>query len=319
MLFAILSFNFWVKYQNSVRKVTKDYLMFVLSATALLYTHYYGVFFLTTLLFFEIIKNGLTNRILKSLLPLLLFSPWLFIIRKQLVFHSNHWTDGSYSIFDSISGFINGISELLFSPVSSLLIIEQVITLIFLIFLLVLLSKEKKGRYWILGVGIYFLQIFIFDQLLDHHTIIIPRYYIFILIFIIWGVFNVYEKIPKIVRVFSFSLYIIIGANSIHQIYQLERAPKQMYREISSYIDVNYNEENTLIVFENKGPSIFGVANYIKGNFNVVYAADYLSNNKYKNIIFIEEVLGISYLNSIVNVNRDGLKLVPFVGVNLYE
>jgi hypothetical protein len=253
------------------------------------------------------------------MLPFLLFAPWTLMIRKQLIFHSNHWTDGSYSFLESIGGFINGISELLFSPVSSPFLIEQILTVFLLISLVLLLWNDKKGRYWILGIVFYFFQIFVFDQLLDHHTIIIPRYYIFILIFIIWGVYNVFERINKSIRVILVSIYLIIGASSIYQIFNLDRAPKQMFRELSSYIDINYNADNTLIVIENKGPLVFGIANYIQGNFDVVYASDYRPNEKYLNVIFVEELLGISYRNNNYNINKKGLKLIPFVGINLYE
>ena len=241
------------------------------------------------------------------------------MIRKQLLFHSNHWTDGSYSLIESIGGFINGISQLLFSPVSSPLLIERIFTFLLLAALGIVLLKDKKGLLWISGIIFYFLQIFIFDLLLDHHTIIISRYYIFLLIFIVLGIYNIFERFNKNTIIISLTIYILIGANSIYHIFNLDRAPKQMFRELSSYIDINYNPDNTLIVLETKGPLIYGIANYIKGGFHVVYAPYYEPNKKYNNVIIFEEVLGISYLNYIDKTNKKGLKKIQFVGINLYE
>ena len=319
LLFAILSFKYWIQYINSTDRRFAYYAWYVLSATALLYTHYYGIFFLTTLIYFEIIKNGFTKNILKSLLPFLLFTPWAIMIRKQLLFHSNHWTNGSYSLIESIGGFMNGISELLFSPVSSPLLIEQILTMTLLLTLIIILFKDKKGRLWIVGIAFYFFQVYLFDLLLDHHTIIIPRYYIFILIFIIWGVYKAFKGINKYLRIIALSFYLLVGGSSIYHIYMLNRAPKQMFRELSSYIDVNYNADNTLIVLETKGPLIFGISNYIQGNFDVVFASDYKPDKKYLNVIFVEEELGINYLYYNPSFNKEKLRVIHFVGINLYE
>lgn len=318
MLFAILTFYFWMKLQSASNKKSKHFIFYILFATALLYTHYYGVFFLTTLIFIDILKNGFSKIIIKSSLPVLFFMPWMIVVKKQLSFHSNHWTDGSFSLLKSLEVFLNGITELFFSPVSSPYVFEQVMAIGIITFLFILHFLGKK-KYWIIGIVFYFLQIFIFDQLLDHHTIAVPRYYIFLLLLIYWGLYNVFDKVHYNIRLLIFALFLMLGVNSIYKIFVLERAPKQMYKELSNYIDNKYDDKNTLLVLESRGPLIYGITNYIEGDFDVVYMSDYLSNKDYQNVIFIEENLGISYRDKLKYTNKKQVKLTPFVGINLYE
>lgn len=319
LLFAGLTFSFWIKYNNADDKNNKSFIFYTISATALLYTHYYGLFFILTLIFFEIIKKGISKDFIKSGLPLLFFLPWIFMIKKQLSFHSNHWTDGSYTFVDSIKGFTNGLTELLFSPVSQASNLEYSVTAIAILAMIVFVFKSVNGKFWVLGMCVYFFLIYLFDLLLDHHTIIIPRYYIFILIFLSWGLFKVFEKVNVKLKIFTFLVLVSVGGFSIFQIYNLERAPKQMFREVASYIDNRYEPASTLIVIETRGPVVFGIANYIQGNFHVVFIEDYEPYENYNNVVFIEEVLGISYRNLEDRNLKEGLNIVPFVGLNLYE
>lgn len=328
MLFAILTFKYWLSFYNTKRFKSLEFLYFTLSSTALLFTHYYGIFFITTLIFFDIIKNGIKANSLLYAFPFILFSPWILVIRKQLSFHAVHWTDGSFSLYESVYGFANGIVELLFSPVSTSLLIERIITLLLVVTIIKFSSLVYLRKLIIWGAILYFIQIFIFDQFLDHHTIIVPRYYAFILILFLWSLMKVLEYTKKKIIYIIILIFLLVSANSIFDIYNLQRAPKQMYRELASYIDVNKDSNKTLIVIESEGTLVWGIANYISNNFQVVFTKDYKSDNRFSNVIFTVETLDIHFDETldynyederIINNEQKRLKLIPFVGVNLYE
>ena len=115
LLFATLSFRYWLDYQEHRKIKSSAFLYFCLSSIALLYTHYYGLFFLSSLAFFELLKYGFKKSILNHGLAVLFFLPWGIAIRKQLNFHDIHWTDGIISFGESTIGYLDGILHLLIS------------------------------------------------------------------------------------------------------------------------------------------------------------------------------------------------------------
>ena len=116
--------------------------------------------------------------------------------------------------------------------------------------------------------------------------------------------------------------------SSIIKIYNLQRAPKQMYRELAAYIDANSDNDSTLIVIESKGTLVWGLANYINNNFQVVFATDYKSDHKFSNVLFVVETLDVNLDETPGDIYEDAkthnneqkrLELIPFVGINLYK
>lgn len=320
-LLAILCFKYWLKYQE--HKIFKyyDFLYFTIASVALLYTHYYGVFFFVALGIYDLIKNGLSYKLLNYSIPIIIFSPWIFIIKQQTEFHKIHWTDGSLSFYNSAIGFGKGLISLFFSPMSDARNYEILFAIVISLTLLYFLANTWKQRLVYTTIGfLYFFQIFFFDKVLNHHTIIVPRYYIFILIFFYWAIAKAIENSPKIIiLIFTFA-YCVIAGVAFYQIYTLSLAPKQMYKELASYIDSKHDSKNTLIVVEPGGPIIWGLSYYLKNDFNIISAEQFKTISTSKKIIYVDEMLGDKYWENHLNTeNQKKLKLVPFVGVFLYE
>ena len=180
-LLATLSFRYWLEYIERKKIKSYAFLYFCLASIGLLYTHYYGLFFLISLAVFEVLKVGAKKSIFNHSVAVLCFLPWAFAIKEQLHFHNQHWTDGIITLGESALGYFKGILHLLISPMAEPLLHEQIITIVIVLLAVsLLLMKERKFTIILLSViMIYGLQIFVFDQLVGHHSILVPRYYIF--------------------------------------------------------------------------------------------------------------------------------------------
>ena len=321
LLLATLSFKYWLEYKEQKKIKSIAFLYFCLSSVGLLYTHYYGLFFLSSLAFFELLNDGIKKSIFNHSIALLCFLPWGFVISKQLDFHDEHWTDGIISFGESITGYFKGIMQLLVSPMTTPMLYEQ-ITIIAIILLAVslLLIRESKFITILLStILIYGVQIYIFDQIIEHHSILVPRYYIFVLIFIYWGLYEMIDTTSQIPSLLAAAAYIIISSLVIVQVYQLDRAPKQMFREVAAFADDQLDSGNKVLVFEPKGPLLIGVAYYMQNNFKLM-TADQTPNNLGTSAVYIDERLGVAYREDTYHQNhQDKLEFIPFVGVFLYK
>ena len=320
-LLAILCFKYWLKYKDHKTLKSLDFLYFSIASVALLYTHYYGIFFFLTLVFYDALKNRVSLKLLNYSIPIIIFAPWIFVIKLQTEFHSIHWTDGSFSFFNSSIGFGKGLVSLFFSPMSDSKNHETLFALVAGLVLLYFMANSWRNRLIYIIIGIfYFSQIFIFDKVLNHHTIIVPRYYIFILIFFYWAIAKAIENSSKTISITFLFAYLITAGVAFHQIYSLSLAPKQMYKELASYIDSKHDAQNTLIVVEPGGPIIWGLSYYLKNDFNIISAEHFKPLNTSKRIIYVDEMLGDEYWENKLNFeSQKKLNLVPFVGVFLYE
>jgi hypothetical protein len=234
------------------------FLFFCLSSIGLLYTHYYGLFFLSTLASIELLKFGFKRSLLNHGIAILSLLPWVPAIRKQMSFHDVHWTDGIISFSDSIIGYFKGINHLLVSPIENPLPYQTVMMMGILTILVVFLFiKERKFTLILLSaILIYGLQVYIFDQLVGHHTILVPRYYMFSLIFIYWGFYKLIDSSYKVLSLLVPLTYSILTGIVLFQIYQLDRAPKQMFREVVKCLEVQFDRK----VKKNELTKILGLA-----------------------------------------------------------
>lgn len=319
-LLAVLVFKYWLKLITGGYK-KNNVVPFIAFCTLLLYTHYYGLFFIITLGFLHLVIKGVRRELGLYVVPLILFSPWSIVIIEQLSFHSIHWTDGAYNFIDSLYGFCSNLLNLVISPMSGIKLFEVIIVL-FSIVLLFILSKPSKRKITLTSVGltVYFFQLFLFDQLTDHHTIVVPRYYLFILIPYFWLITSWLSEVKAWIGISLSTLLIGLSFMVVINISLGNRAPKQMYRELSGYLDLNYNPNSTLIVVEPRGSMLWGLAFYIKQDFKVVRASDYYPVGKESKIIYIDEMLGAGFRENLLNTKeQDKMNMVPFIGVFLYE
>jgi len=165
----------------------------------------------------------------------------------------------------------------------------------------------------------YGIQIYVFDQIVEHHSILVPRYYMFVLIFIYWGLHKMIDTTPQIPSLLAAATYIIISSIVIPQIYQLDRAPKQMFREVAAFTDGQLDPETRVLVFEPKGPLLIGIAYYLQNNFKLM-TVDQIPSNLGTSAVYIDERLGVTYRED--NYHQDQqeeLEFIPFVGVLLYK
>ena len=217
---ATLCFKYWLKFKEQKEWKSYDSLWFTLSALALLFTHYYGLFFLLSLGFYDILKNGFTFRLISYSIPIIIFSPWIFIIRLQTEIHNIHWTDESLSFVNSSMGFGKGLISLFFSPMSDSQNYENLFAIIVGIIIIGYISSKWKYRLQnILVFVVYFSLIYTFDLILNNHTIIVSRYYIFILIIFYWGIVKAIDNAPQKIGLSFIIIYFILGGLAIYKIY----------------------------------------------------------------------------------------------------
>jgi uncharacterized membrane protein len=319
-LFATLVFKFYIQLSSSDKPKT-NFIGFAICATLLLYTHYYGLFFLLSLAIIDIIKHRSLKPIVKYLIPGVLFLPWLLVISHQLGYHDSHWTAGSYSLLKSGTEFIKGIFNLLTSPVSEAGIYQSVAA-ISLITLLLIFAKIKirSALYIVIGILVYFLQVFIFDQITDHHSIAVPRYYMLVLIPFLWIVKVFIERAQKYIGIAFCIIFVAISSFSCFQIFTKQSAEKQMYQELCYFIDTHFQPESTLIVVEPRGAMAWGMAYYLQNDFSILTAKNYSNVNQSKKVIFIDEMLGVPNNEAKLHDEQQSkMTLVPFNAVFLYH
>jgi hypothetical protein len=321
MLIAVLVFTYWINWRREMKFLSKNYCLMIFFSTALVYTHYYGLFFLGALFFIDFIEHKLNPKILFSQLYIVLFLPWLFVIPYQTDFHIIHWTDGSLPFGESLIGFCEGVIAMIYNPQGNSSFAEISIVLISLTTSVFVLRNEKLLLKIVAGVFLfYFLEVFVFDCITDHHTIIVNRYYIFLLILFYWSIAFMLHVVKGKFRFFLLGVYALFAIHSFLEIYSLKMAPKQMIKEVANYIDSKFDSANTLLVIEPSGVGIWGLSIYLNGNFEMISASNLNSISTSKRIIFVDEMLGDKiFENHLNNEEQNRMNSVPFVGLIVYE
>jgi uncharacterized membrane protein len=320
-LFSIISFKYWISYKEHKNFKSFDFLYFVLSTVSLFYTHYYGIFFFFTLLFYDIFKNGINLKLFHYFFPLLLFSPWFIMIVKQTQLLTHSWTEDSLNILNSFIEFDKGILRLFFlaKPESNILL--PVFSLIFTLILFYYFDfKWRKKFLFICVFSFYFFQLFIFDSIMNQHSIVVPRYYIFILILFYLAISKFIDKAPKIIIISLSICYLSLASYQYYKIFNYSLMPKRMYKELANYIDLQHNVDNTIIVIEPDYLAFWGLSYYLKKDFKLI-SARFLNNIKTdKHLIYIDVMLGDKFSENKLNTEaQNNLKLKRFAGLYLYE
>jgi hypothetical protein len=101
--------------------------------------------------------------------------------------------------------------------------------------------------------------------------------------------------------------------------YQLDRAPKQMFREVAGFVDSQVDSKTRILVFEPEGVLMVGVAYYLQNNFKLV-SAHKTTDELESSAVFIDEMLGVEYCENKYHLKEQNkLEYIPFVAVNLYK
>ena len=333
-LLATITIYFALKHLTTPLKNQKStYIILAgLFSILLIYTHYYGVFIYLILAIIIGVKCFEKETFYKSiilLIPLILFLPWFYIVKKQTNAHSSHWTDGKLSVSDSITEFIYNSIDLLISPDGSIKQVE-IIVLSFAIILLLInfIVSDKFGlKNMLLFTLIYLfygLEIIVFDFILDHHTIAISRYYFPLLIFILLAIiyclkYGRYKWLNWMILLMILPItigksYDVICANS---------AKKQMYRETANFIDENYNPNDVKIVICPHGPTSLGIAYYLNKDFSIkgIDVNDLCNEYMLDSTLIIEQKLGVNTEPWNVDCGKEYINLtkINFIGIDLVK
>ena len=114
-------------------------------------------------------------------------------------------------------------------------------------------------------------------------------------------------------------IYAVLTSTILFQLYRLDRTPKQMFREVASFVDNQVDSKTRILVFEPKGPLIVGIAYYLQNNFKLIPANE-AANNLGDSAVYIDEMLGVAFReNKFHHKQQEKLDFIPFVGIFLYK
>ncbi|WP_207534903.1 glycosyltransferase family 39 protein [Desertivirga arenae] len=299
-------------------------------STLLFYTHYYGVFFygvLSTALFVVLMKEKSFKEIGFLIIPCIAFLPWLGFIKAQTAVHHDHWTNGFLGFENSINHFFSGIVTLLLGEFSAA---DQYYLLIALIILLLIFINYVANRpinvthiaFPFLLIAIFGISIIVFDKLLNHHTIAVPRYYIplqFVLIFLLF--YMITKGRFGLISILTTGSLLVIFFKIQLDYYKGIKEPKQMYREAAAYISRTYDPNNVDLIISPSGPSAVGIAYYLTENFAIhsLPAPEICQVYGQRRKVIVEQRLGLAAEPWMLKCKSDTIKnrTVRFVGLDI--
>ena len=326
LLLSTLCIYYFLIILRSTSSNIYNLIYFSIYSTLLLYTHYYGLFVISSLSAVLLISFFIRKEFKSIILlffPIILFTPWIGIINQQTSSHKVHWTDGALGIVDSISQYFSNSITLISVPN-----INNIVILIFLICLSIIIIghlkfKNRKKEILQIGLVVFILlgvQIIYFDILMDHHTISIPRYYLplqvlFLTLIIYLVNENTFKTANKII------LISLVGYSSYHsfKIIKGDELAKQSFRELAYYIDENFDPTKKKIIIAPHGPSTLGLAYYLNEEFSIkgIPTDQICSYYKQDSLLIIEQKLGVNTEPWNITCDRNNLIKTNFIGIDL--
>lgn len=334
ILLGLLCFLFFLRLLSEIGSSEgpspKTIAGYLISGASLVYTHYYGVFLfviLASVLAYMLIRRK--NIIYLSLLTLpgFAFFPWIWFVKQQTTVHKFHWTNGYLGFIESVNSFGQGSISLIAAPFNNHPIQEFWFPIMALVIVAVtyILGNELRLQKTAVALSLvlsFALSIIIFDKLMDHHTVAVPRYYIplqFILLFLFYYLV-VYGRLKWLVNSVA-ALWIINSIGLQVGFHNGSREPRQMYREVASYISQRYDPKEVEIVVCPAGPSAVALAFYLNKGFRIrtLPAEKICGEYSQRGRVLIEQRLGLKYEAWKVNCKPDYLtnRVVRFVGLDL--
>jgi uncharacterized membrane protein len=331
LLLALICFYLFLKLLRHEAPVPHPLLIgFIAAGVALLFTHYYGIFFygiLALVIGVRLLRQRAWKSIAGLSLPAIALLPWLPIIQLQTVAQKNHWTNGSLGFGVSFQQFVKGSTELLTMPFQDQTAYEfYCVYALLLLLLLNLPLKDSYLRNRLLASGVLFalygLCIFIFDKVLNHHTIAVPRYYLplqFVGLFAV--AFMVEKGRSRALAWLAYAALVVLFGKIQVDVFTTTRQAKQMYREVGGYLANRYDPLTTEVVVSPNGPSAVGVAYYSPKNFTIrtmpapLVCAEY---NKPR-VVVVEQHLGLSSEPWALSCKSPAAesRVIRFVGVDV--
>ena len=306
VLLALLCFYLFLKLLRQGMPSSTPLLSgFIVAGIALLYTHYYGIFFygiLALVLGARFLRQGAWKSFAGLALPAIALLPWLPIIRMQTAAHKIHWTDGYLGFLPSVQQFAKGSTELLTAPFQEPTAYEFYGVYALLLLLVVNLPlSDARLRTRLLTAGAlilaYGVGIILFDKVLDHHTIAVPRYYLPLQFVGLFAVAFMVEKgrSRALAWLATGALVVLFGKVQV-DVFTTMREAKQMYREVGGYLASRYDPATIEVVISPNGPSAVGVAYYSPKNFTIrtMPAPQVCAEYRKPRVVVVEQRLGLS-------------------------
>jgi uncharacterized membrane protein len=331
VLWALLCFYLFLKL---LRQETSSFNLllsgFIASGITLLYTHYYGIFFygiLALVLGIHFLRQRAWKSFAWLALPAISLLPWLPIIRLQTTAHKIHWTNGYLGFLPSMQQFAKGSTELLTAPFQDQSAYEFYgVYALMLLLLLNLPMGQVRLRNRLLSVGVliatYGVGIILFDKMLNHHTIAVPRYYLPLQFVGLFAIAYMVEKgRSRALAWFATGLLVVLFGKIQLDIFTTMREAKQMYREVGGYLAGRYDPNGIEIVVSPNGPSAVGVAYYSPKNFTIrtMPATQVCAEYSKPHIAVVEQRLGLSSEPWMLSCKSPAVesRIIRFVGVDV--
>jgi uncharacterized membrane protein len=331
VLIALLCFCLFMKLLRQGELASVSLLSgFIAVGVALLYTHYYGIFFygiLALVLGVRFLRRGAWKSVAGLALPAIALLPWLPIIRLQTAAHKIHWTNGYLGFLPSVQQFAKGSTELLTAPFQDQTAYEFYgVYALLLLLLLNLPLRDRLLRRQLLTAGalvfVYGVGIILFDKMLNHHTIAVPRYYLplqFVGLFAV--AFMVEKGRSRALAWLATGALVVVFVKVQVDVFTTMREAKQMYREVGGYLASRYDPATAEVVISPNGPSAVGVAYYSPKNFTLrtMPAPQVCAEYRKSRVVVVEQRLGLSSEPWMLPCKSPAVesRVVRFVGIDV--
>jgi uncharacterized membrane protein len=316
-----------------------DLVVWWTAVTAACLTHYFAALY-CGLLFLGLFApqvsplrptaSALRGLVLRAA-PLSAGVAWLPVLRLQTGTHGGtHWTEGRLGLADSAAAGGAALLELLTGPQRSAPAGEEVLmaaaALVAVGWMVARCHEAWARTCWrLVGLVVAHVAIVVaVDQVIDHHTIAVPRYSssLAIPLTLVLG-----ASLAQL-RAAGVLLLAVVGLSAAHagrEIADGTRAPKQMLREVATHLN-EVATEGDLIIVSPSGPTLVGVALYLRPELRVtaVPAAELTTAveaglAQQRRVWTVQQRLGIDIEPWATPSRPEGRAEVRFAGVDLVE
>lgn len=326
----------WLGLQDGGTKTNA--IVWVIAVTAACLTHYFAALYCGLLYVFlagamlqEKGRTALFQKLTLRALPLLAGVAWLPVLRLQTASHGGtHWTEGHLVWSESFIVGFRSLIEFLSSPHASAPRSELAFTLLICALALGWMVAQYRTRWartaWALTglIVVHILIVVLVDQVIDHHTIAVPRYSSSLAVPLVLILAAALSRL----RVAGTFLVVVFGVILLHGAREVghgQRAPKQMLREVATHLNT-VADQNDLIIVSPSGPTLVGLAIYLRPELRV--AAEPADNLRAaveqalrdgRRVWTVQQRLGIGIEPWAATDRPEEMSVIRFAGVDLVE
>jgi uncharacterized membrane protein len=326
----------WIRFREGGTRDATAVWMVAVSAACL--THYFAALY-CGLLYLSLaawmLRHTALTKTLQPLivraLPLLAGVAWLPVLRLQTASHGgSHWTEGRLGWAESFFQGFCTLLELLSSPHASASKTEVAFTLVVgsvsLGWMLACRGHRWGRTAWSLValVTVHMVVVVLVDQVIDHHTIAVPRYSscLAIPLFLVFAMALSRLRVAGAVLVGVFSVTL---GQAAWEIGLGQRAPKQMIREVALHLNT-VAHEGDLIIVSPSGPTLVGLAYYLRPELRIAAEpaasledAVEAASRDGRRVWTVQQRLGIGIEPWAADSQPEATSVIRFVGIDLAQ